>query len=217
MLISEAERKSLAKRTDSYHEQLLSPEGHELYSYLTEERGITHESVLKFKLGAVIEPEEADGQARGMICIPYLTPTGTVALRFRKNPHVESGPKYWQPAGSNITIYNTAAVLEADRILTICEGEMDAIIACQAGFHAIGIPGASAWRSHYRPIFHGFDRVIICVDNDDKGAGQEFAKKVADCVPGPAVFLFPEGHDVNSLYLAEGPKALRDFLSLEEQ
>jgi DNA primase len=197
-----------------YHEQLKSPEGAPLLAYLTEERRLTPATIDRFLLGAAVNPDVLDEDARGMISIPYMTTNGPVALRFRRPPHKETGPKYWQPEHSKLTIFNVPAFFASEETITITEGEMDCMVLVQAGIPAVGIPGASAWKPHYSLLFEGYESVIICADNDDTGAGRKFAAKIAQNVPGPEVVLFPEGHDVNSYLIEHGRSALREFMGV---
>jgi DNA primase len=211
---SNAEKKSLARRTEAYHHQLFSPEGSDLLDYLIDERGLEPDTLSLFQLGAVVSPEGSDEPALGKVSIPYLTKNGVVSLRFRRGPSGE-GPKYWQPPGSNITVFNVNELVKHQRWIAVCEGEIDCVTATQAGIPAVGIPGASAWKDHYSSLFEGYERVIIRADNDDKGAGAEFAKKVAGEVPAPAVITMPDGHDVNSFYCEHGAKELRALLKMK--
>jgi DNA primase len=213
-VLSSSERKSLVDRVLKYHDQLKSPEGAPLLAYLTEERRLTVETIDRFLLGAAVNPDVLDEDARGMIAIPYMTTNGPVALRFRRPPHKETGPKYWQPEHSKLTIFNVPAFFASEETITITEGEMDCMVLVQAGIPAVGIPGASAWKPHYSLLFEGYESVIICADNDDTGAGRKFAAKIAQNVPGPEVVLFPEGHDVNSYLIEHGRSALREFMGV---
>src|SRR4030095_14899140 len=206
--LSSSERKSLVDRVLKYHDQLKSPDGAPLLEYLTVERQLSQETIDRFLLGAAVSPDVLDDDAKGMISIPYTTPNGPVARRSRRPPHKESGPKYWQPKGSGLTIFNTPAFFASEDTIAITEGEMDCITLVQAGIPAVGIPGASAWEAHFPLLFEGYSSVIICADNDDTGAGKKFAAKVAQNVPGPQVLLMPEGHDVNSYYCEFGRQAL---------
>lgn len=215
MVLSLSERKSLVERVLKYHHQLKSPDAAPLFEYLTVVRNLTEETIDRFQLGAVVHPDVLDEDARGMISIPYNTPNGPVALRFRRPPQRENGPKYWQPANSDLTIFNTPAFFASEETIAITEGEMDCMTLVQAGIPAVGIPGASAWKGHYELLFEGYNSVLICADNDDTGAGRKFAAKIAARVPGPRVVLLPEGHDVNSYYAEFGRQALRDYLEVK--
>src|SRR4030095_15700844 len=141
---SPSERKSLVDGGLQYNEQLKSPEGAQLLEYLTTERGLSLETIDKFLLGAAVAPAVLDEDAKGMLAIPYMTPTGPVALRFRRPPHKADGPKYWQPEGSNLTIFNTPAFFESEDTITVTEGEMDCMTLVQAGIPAVGLPGATS-------------------------------------------------------------------------
>ena len=211
---SNAVKKSLEKRVALYHEQLFSQNGTDLLDYLIDVRGLEPETLSQFQLGAVVNPEVSDEPALGKVSIPYLTKNGPVALRFRRGPEGE-GPKYWQPAGSQITMFNVNELVKHQRWIAVCEGEIDCITAIQAGIPAVGIPGASAWKDHYSTLFEGYERVIILADNDDKGAGMEFAKKVAGEVPAPAIIQLPDGEDVNSFYVKHGASELRALLKMK--
>jgi DNA primase len=213
-VLSTSARKSLVDRALKYHGQLKSPEGAPLLEYLTAERQFSLETINRFLLGAVVSPDVLDEDARGMLAIPYLTKSGPVALRFRRPPHKDTGPKYWQPEGTNLTIFNTLAFFAGEESIAVTEGEMDAITLVQAGIPAVGIPGASAWKPHYKLLFEGYQSVLICADNDDTGAGRKFAAKVAQNVPGPEVLLMPESHDVNSYYCQFGRQALREYMGV---
>jgi len=211
---SNAEKKSLERRATEYHNQLFSPEGSDLLDYLIDARGLLPDTISQFQLGAVVHPDGLDDPAVGKVSIPYLTRNGVIALRFRRGPEGE-GPKYWQPPKSNISMFNVNELVKHQRWIVVCEGEIDCITAVQAGIPAVGIPGASAWKAHYRTLFEGYERVIILADNDDKGAGEEFAKKVAEEVPEPAIIKLPEGEDVNSFYVKHGAKELRALLRMK--
>lgn len=202
------------ERVLKYHDQLKSPAAAPLLEYLTVDRQLSAETIDRFTLGAVVDPDVLDEDARGMLSIPYHTVTGPVALRFRRPPQREHGPKYWQPEGSSLTIFNPDAFFASEDTIAITEGEMDCITLVQAGIPAVGIPGASAWKPYFKLLFEGYESVVICADNDDTGAGRKFAAKVALNVPGPEVLLMPENHDVNSFYCEFGREALREYMGV---
>lgn len=214
-LPNEKERASLEARVAAYHEQLFSPEGEAHLRYLTEERGLTVDWIKYFRLGAVLIPEGPDAKGQGKISIPYLRPHGPVSLRFRQGPGWDGGgPKYYQPPGTKLGLFNTAPLADPGDMVAVCEGEFDAMIASQCGVPTVGLPGVSSWKDHYVDIFAGFDRVLIMADHDDKGQGETFAEKVATHVPGPIIKLMPEGHDVNSYFLEAGAAGLREWLGV---
>jgi DNA primase len=224
--------KSLAQATEDYHLQLLSPEGERHYEYLNVERGISHDMILQFQLGVVLDANASHEQAQGMLSIPYLTPAGPVQIRFRKAPWEERGPKYWQTAGSQIRMFNTNYLLDPNRYVYVCEGEFDTIAATQAGLPAVGIAGVNGWRDHFYIMLRGHDRVTFFADNDSESdskegkakpadwpedkpwepitqAGLKFANKHADHIEGGAVIQMPPGYDVNSYLIEHGAEELR--------
>ena len=228
--------KSLGEATEHYHEQLLSPEGERHYEYLNVERGLDHEMILHFKLGAVLDANVSHEKALGMLAIPYLTPAGTVQIRFRKAPW-ESGPKYWQTSGSLNRMYNTNLLLDPGNEVFICEGEFDAMAATQAGLPAVGIAGVNGWRNHFYLMLAGFERVTFLADHDSESdpaegkqrpddwpedkewkpvtnAGLNFAAKHADAMDGGAVIQMPVGHDVNSYLIEHGAEELRAHVGI---
>lgn len=227
--------RSLTSSTEQYQEQLLSPAGERHYEYLNVERGLDHETILKFKLGAVLDANVSHEQASQMIAIPYLTPVGTVQIRFRKAPWEPGNRKYWQTPGSLIRMFNTNALLDPGTYIYVCEGEMDTIAATQAGLPAIGISGVNGWRDHFNLMLEGFDRIAFLADNDadsdqekeppadwpegkewdNRGVGLKFASKHADSLAGGVVIQMPAGHDVNSYLIEAGPEALRAHVGLK--
>lgn len=223
-VLSPAVRKSLTTRVLKYHEQLTKdPAAGRLLDYVLEERKLTRETVERFLLGAAVAPDASDEDARGMLAIPYLTPSGPAALRFRRPPDKDTGPKYWQPPGSELTIFNVPAFFMGERLIVITEGEIDCMTVAQCGIPCVGIPGAGAWKDYYQPLFEGYERVIITADNDDKEmkngehAGTKFAARVAKQVPGPEVVKMPNGHDVNSYFCEVGAAGLREFLGVDRK
>lgn len=221
--------KNLTASTERYQEQLLSPEGEQHYEYLNVIRGLNHETILKFKLGAVLDASVSHEQASQMISIPYLTPAGTVQIRFRKAPWAGGGPKYWQTPGSLVRMYNTNMLLEGTgRIAYVCEGEFDTMAATQAGLPAVGISGVNGWRNHFYAMLAGFDRIAFLADSDGegdklkvrpddwpegkefdpRGVGIKFAETHANAMEGGVVIQMPAGHDVNSYLVEEGVDAL---------
>lgn len=209
--LSSSARESLAFRAKRYHEALFSPEGSSLLDYLTS-RGLTEETIRRFQLGAVVGLPEGseDQQYHGRLAIPYLSPTGVTALRFRAGPG-QDGPKYLQPPGTHAGIYNTEVVLEPRSWICVTEGEVDCMSITQAGLPCVGYPGVSTWESFHRHIFDGYESVVILADGDDTGL--KFANRVAEKVNMPRVLQMPPGSDVNDMLQKEGEAWLRKLVT----
>lgn len=199
-------------RLEDYELQLHSEAGAQHLAYLTEDRGLTPDTIRHFRLGAVIDPDPQDLFAAGRICIPHFNAAGAHVLRFRALPGVD-GPKYWQPAGSRVGIFNVTELITPRPTIYVCEGEIDTMTLVQCGLPAVGFPGAQSWQDHHRYLFDGYERVVIAMDHDE--AGQAFGEKVAAKVPGPVPVLMPAGHDVNSFFQQHGRAALLRHLKVK--
>lgn len=182
-------------------------------------RGLSGVSAQSFRLGYVASPLPGHEQYAGMLCIPYLTRAGAVTLRFRRIDidGVEGqGPKYRSLPGDPPRVFNPNAFMRHEPYIAICEGEMDAITATQAGLPAVAIPGVSSWRKWFGRCFKGYAAVFILADTDDKGQGVEFAEKVAADIENARIMPMPQGHDVNSFVRAEGAEALLARLEVDK-
>lgn len=214
-VLSNAAYEMNRERMGLYEQQLYSSAGEPFLEYLIEARGLTTQTIKHFHLGAVIDPDPVDNFAQGRICIPHLNNTGPRVLRFRAMPG-QDGPKYWQPSGSSVGVFNVTELLNPHTQIVVTEGEIDCMILWQCGIPAIGFPGAQSWKDYHRYLLEGYQQVTITVDNDDQGAGQSFADKVASKVQGPRPILMPAGHDVASYYTDAGRDALLAHLRLKD-
>ena len=176
-----------------------------------ESRGITKEAALAVSLGVVTEPEPGHEQYQGRLCIPYITKTGVVDLRFRSlNPAVE--PKYMGMTGAETKMYNVLDVEKAGDYIAVCEGEIDTITLSKlVGIPAVGVPGSNAWKRHYTRLLADFERVFIFADGDT--SGRDFANSLARELP-VTVLQLPDGEDVNSMYVNQGKDYFLDKIQL---
>lgn len=175
-------------------------------SYL-ESRGITLEMAKMHRLGVVGSEEHGHDKDKGRLCIPYLDRIGVYAFKFRclvahdcKEAHC---PKYTNPQGQELSIYNVLALDSDSETLHITEGELDAIVLSSiiAG-PVVAIPGASLWKKHFPFHLAGFTRVLVWADGDEPGT--KMAARITDACPQAEVFQMPPGEDVNSMYLKSG-------------
>jgi len=195
MRLSASQRQLLEKASATYAGQI-----HQAKEYL-ESRGLSLEDAKSVGLGLVNEPVPGHEQFRGRLAIPYITPTGVVDIRFRAVGPQE--PKYLGLAGAKLRMYNTKALFTAGDAIGVCEGEIDAItLTLKVGIPAIGIPGANAWKPHYRKLLQDFERIYVFADGDQ--SGQDFARHLAKELFGVVNLAMPEGEDVNSMFLAHG-------------
>jgi DNA primase len=214
---SDSMRKSLALRHKTYRDQLKDSAG---VPYL-EGRGITTATADYFQLGFVGNPLPGDERYQDRLCIPYLTISGTVQLRFRAVK--DHGPKYLGDHGMKGRPFNTTALMSSDPTVYITEGEIDAITAWQCGMKSVvGFPGADSWMPLFKRLFR-YRKVVVLADGDttiirdNATAGQLFAHQIARAVEECKIIEMPPGEDVNSFFLAHGEDALREKVGLERR
>jgi DNA primase len=149
---------------------------------------------------------------RGRLAIPYLGPKGNVYnLRFRCLGHADCkangcNAKYISLPGFPSRIFNVRAVVGSHDTIHVTEGELDCISLSVCGFDAIGVPGVENLPKHFPRLVAGFTRVILWADSDD--AGRQLIKSFQRAIPRAEAVMLPEGADVNSLLVTEGPEAL---------
>lgn len=210
MKLSEGQKRSFTAAAERYHETVRGAA-----SYLGP-RGLWDRSITdSYLLGHVTEPAAGDEDFTGRLVIPYLTPSGVVNLKFRCiEAHdckaVEHHVKYLGYSGAGDRMYNVAALRDAGDRIHIAEGELDALSATVAGFHAVGISGASKWQPHYSKLVEDFDDVVVFADGDK--AGRDFAKHVRSELNNARIVYFPEGEDANSLLAARPVAEFADLV-----
>lgn len=208
--LSDSERETLERAVTSYQGEF----DDETEAYL-DGRGVGTAERFKYRLGIVggegTRPEHQ--RYRGMLAIPYLDRTGSpLSVRFRclqNHDHREKGHgRYNSLAGEVGRLYNIKAIFDAVDTIHITEGEVEAIILEKLGYHAVGIPGAQAWKSHHRRMVAGFSKIYVWGDPDEAGA--DFSKKVIKNMR-QARIITPTLGDVNETYLKGGPEAVHDL------
>lgn len=181
-------------------------------------RGIDRNVADTFRLGYVSEPLPGDERYEGMLVIPYLTPTGPVALKFR-NLRPDGEPRYLAPAGQETRLYNVMDLHKRSERIVICEGEIDTMTV-SAHLPCVGVPGVKSWQSHYRRVFDGYTDVVILTDNDQKedgsNPGQELAALIRREVRDSRNILLPANTDANAYVLQNGAEALLDLLGIHD-
>lgn len=207
----ESSKKLLEEACLSYQAQL---SGSPAEQYLVEERGLSIDTLLSFRIGFCGVPEPGDDMYRGMLSIPFITVTGPVAIQFRQPHVVPKGGKRFLNRGSTQRIFNPMVLLQPFRTVYLCEGPIDTMTVAEIGLPAFGIPGVDNWLPKFARALRN-RRVVVLADGDDeKGQGKNFAARVATDVDESATVLF-EGEDVNSYYMKHGPDALREKITLD--
>jgi DNA primase len=181
-----------------------------------EGRGISKQVADQFMLGTVVDPASGHEQFEGWLSIPYITALGmAVSVKFRR---LDDGkPKYGQPTGQKLHLYNVADVALDSSHIVVTEGELDAVIISGIlGIPAVGVPGVAAWKPYYAKLMTGFDTVYVVGDNDLKedgtNPGAEFSKRVASEIINSHIVQLPLGMDINEFYLQHGLTELSTLL-----
>lgn len=157
--------------------------------------------------GATNNPDMA-----GRLAIPAIGPNGVYNLRFRSLDGRE--PKYLGLTGVSARLFNIRALHEADDVVCITEGELDAVILEGCGLHAVGCTGVSTWKRHHPRMFAGFSTVYIFGDGDQPG--REFASRVAASVSAGRVITMDDKQDVTDLFLSQGKSGIFAAMGLDE-
>lgn len=189
LLLTTPQRNSLETATALYEKGL------EAVGPYLGARGINRETAVSFRLGSVSDAPPGHERFEGTLCIPYLDAYGRpVSLKFR-NLSPDGRPKYDQPHGQTPRLFNVTALTSDVDAVAICEGELDAILLTQLGIPAVGVPGASHWRSHWTRCFADYETVFVVADNDQKedGAnpGMTHARRVVKELDGRGKLVVP--------------------------
>lgn len=214
LLLSRSQRDFLDLATETYQKNVDS-----VASYLVD-RGIGKEAAYAARLGRVSEPLAGHERFEGMLSIPYLTPAGTVAMKFRSlDPDAKQ--KYDGPSGQHVRLYNAGALATATgTTVCVCEGELAALVTHHVvGVPAVGAPGTQ-WQAHWARCLADFEQVLVVADNDEKedgsNPGLKHAKSLVAAIPGSRLVLPPPGLDIDEWLLATDVATVRKGLGLEE-
>lgn len=177
-------------------------------------RGISGDVAQRFRLGVVHEPLENHDQMHGMLSIPYITPTGVTAIRFRRLEG--DGHKYHQETGSFSPLFNVRDLHRPEPYLAICEGELDAVIMSgMVGVPAVAIPGTGQWGKRgkfYARLMQDYSKIFVVMDPDK--AGQEVVPGIMKMIANPVNIVLPM--DVNDTFIRDGVEGIKRELGLWE-
>lgn len=200
-------RAFLGKATELY-----ATEVEQVAPYL-ESRGIPLDAAKAWKLGYVAAPLGGHEDYAGRLAIPYLTPAGPLAIKFRCIAHADCRTmncvKYLGEPGEPDRLFGVWNLRKDVPLIALTEGELDAVVATSvAGIPAVGIAGSTKWRSYWAHLFEGYEEVVLLRDGDQ--AGKQMAENLGSKLHNLRVVKMPEGHDVSSYVLAEGVAALQE-------
>lgn len=208
MKLSSSQKASLQRAAEQYHQSLDDA----ALAYL-ETRGLQDEETLAgYLLGVIREPIPGHEAYVGRLSIPYLTPAGVVALRFRCIEHVkcEGHAKYLDLPGQETRLYNVAALRSAADTIYVTEGELDAISATVVGYPAVGVSGMGKWKAHWARNLEDFEEIVVLADGDKPG--RDFAEGVRSKLDRVRVVHMPQGTDVNEVLVHQGLDTFKELV-----
>lgn len=153
-------------------------------------RGLLDRTIDEFFLGW-------DGRRYTIPALYRLQPFGVK----RRQSEIDDGipAKYNQIAGSRAGLFNADCLWTATRCI-ICEGEIDAMLLSQAGYHVVSsTAGAGSWKEGWAELFSHIPEIVILYDNDE--AGREGACRVRASLRRAEIVTLPASiKDVGELW-----------------
>lgn len=170
-------------------------------------RGVSREAGEMFQLGFV---PHGTAEYGGRVSIPYLTPAGVVAIKYRAT--ADEKIKYLNESGIPVHLFNAPALIRAEHRVVVTEGEFDAIcVQAYCGIPAVAYPGTDTWmrQPHWKHCFEGIPEVVVVADGDE--VGYQSALRVSESIGWNArVVKMPsekDEKDANSFIVKHGAEA----------
>jgi 5S rRNA maturation endonuclease (ribonuclease M5) len=177
-------------------------------------RGITEESVIKFRLGS--SETKIGNETLPCIVIPFFSTDRTKVSLVKKRTFPDKN--YIREAGMSSCLFNEDAIASTEdlSIVYICEGEFDAIVLWQCGFENVisGTTGAGSFQTDWVNKLEKFKTIVIAYDADTAGesGSADLAKRLGE--DRVRIVKLPEGmKDINEAYLAIGKERLTQIIN----
>ena len=207
--VPKKEEIDFTKLVNRYHLNLLKSD--KAIKYL-EDRGISDESIRKFKLGLCEKYKQI------WISIPSFEQGIPKLVKYRKLPPDTNKTidKYIREKGGKSVLFNSNALDDNDEI-NICESELDAITLIQNGYDntVSSTAGCGTLLPEWYDKLTLKNKLILIMDNDDDGQGQISARDVWATRLGfnrCYNVILPKGHDVNSFFQSHTADEFDHFL-----
>jgi len=149
--------------------------------YLLNVRGFSQEIIERQKLGLIEKHYfRKAGETRALV-IPYLSNEGNITFaKLRTLPPAEKD--FTSPHGYEATLYNSPALNDECKEITMVEGECDALSLMSHGIESVvGVPGAGVRKHSWIEAIDRINpKVYILFDSDRAGTkgAQELASRV---------------------------------------
>lgn len=147
---------------------------------------------------------------RGIIIPIYNHEKQWLFNKYRRNPFIDSGPKYKYDRGSSSTLYGIHHQINKFAMdYIICEGELDAIRLWEENIPAVTSTGGSgSFESSWIAYFNK-RQVTICLDYDE--AGIKGAFNIQAKIPWAKIAWLPEGKDITDFLKEKSVKELQNI------
>lgn len=201
--------------------QLWDDVGEQALAYLCN-RGLSNDTIRHFGLGYNPANLQDKPNRWGLCGKKVWLAKGIVipcevagALWYIKIRRPAGRPKYIQPRGSRTALFNADSLGNPDRLLLLCEGEFDAMLAIQEAGDILDVATlGSASRGiegRWLPYLLPYKRVLAAYDQD--APGQKGLAKLSQASRRILRINFANGGDLTDYYRAGGD--LRGLLASE--
>lgn len=168
------------------HKALLADK--EAMNYLRNSRGLSLDTIKSFRLGLDLRTARA-GESAKCIVFPYLVQGKLTNLKYKsilKYAGNEGGkPRYvtTQEAGCSHHVYGIDHVDKDSKIITVVEGEYDALAAHTYKLpNVVSVPNGAGGFGSWVEELNKFDKIYLMFDNDKPGeeGATELARKLGN-------------------------------------
>lgn len=170
-------------------------------------RGITEETIRKFKLATY----------SGSIAFPYYRYETVIGYKTRRPLKDPGKPKMMNIKGSKPFLYNIQNTTKSTELI-ICEGEFDAMVIDQVGYHNVVSVGAGANSlntiiTQAKDYLEQFESLIIVSDNDEAGKSMDeyFVKEFGEKTKLIDKKLYDK-KDINEEYIINGKEKVKELI-----
>ncbi|NQT29592.1 MAG: toprim domain-containing protein [Candidatus Saganbacteria bacterium] len=134
------------------------------------------------------------------ITIPIKDTEGNfVFFKLRQDPNMGNEKKTY-PKGIETQLYDWEILQNNDKLIVICEGELDRLLLISKGIPAItSTHGAMTFKKEWLDLLGKGKKIYICFDNDE--AGKKGAKRIAETLNisgGNEIYLITLPEEVGS-------------------
>ena len=133
-----------------------------------QKRGLSLDTLNRFKIGYISNYEAHNKGAKGWNCI--IIPTSKYSYVIRNTDSRADKSNRYRKQGST-HLFNTRALTEPKKPIFVVEGELDALSIIEVGGEAVGLGSTSNIRTFIEKCKAAkpTQPLIICLDNDDTG------------------------------------------------